>query len=120
MKARINKFSWIIILFLFLGCSKIFQEQIQLENTVWTINTENFLNSNSTLKTKLRFEKNGFVYEEGTIIKYPWRLHQNVKILEINHQELRILQIEGDTIYMENVNTHVKSVMIKVKDVVKE
>ncbi len=111
---RYRFFTGFIFLIIFtIGCAKKQHKIFQPQDSTWTIYTENLTRSKFQMKIKLSFKKDGFAYEDKTVLKFPYRLHHNGTILELNHQLYDIVEYQSDTVYLQNRSSKIISKMVK-------
>ena len=110
-----NRFSCflLILIVVALRCNQNKVGNLILTQDVWILNTDDYMHRGQKKTTELRFNLNGYAYEENTILKYEWQLNSIPKILEINGQEFDILQVSGDTIYLKNTKTGIEASLVR-------
>lgn len=105
-----KRFLWFTLIFMW-SCSQTKIGNLELTQNVWILSTDDYLHPGQKKTMSLRFNANGYAYEEHTILKYPWQYFELADLLEINGQEFKILKTSGDIIYLENSKTGIQSTL---------
>lgn len=105
-----------LIFFILLNCNKT-KENIKLDltetNSVWLLQTKKLNESKDLHNMKLKFDENGFAYEQNTILKFPYKIHEQTNILELNHQNFEIVQITENQIILRNLESKIELYLTK-------
>lgn len=112
-RSRINVI--FLMLFCTLGCSKvqINAEELYQNSAVWKMTTKDPANSNALKTTFLQFNKNGYVYERNSILKYPYKIHHEAGIFELNHQNFKILSFKQNRLLLLNSGSGIQVELVK-------
>ncbi len=103
-----------LIFFILVHCAKSENlKEIDLTYSVWILQSKKLDISGGLHDMKLKFDKNGYAYEQNTILKFPYKIHEQSRILELNHQNFEILSVTRNQIILKNVSSKLELNLIK-------
>lgn len=115
---QFKRFTRIIFFIGILGLMSCTKDQLNTQElsgqeSVWIFSTEDPGHPGNFKTMKLRFRENGYAYEEGTILKYPYRLNTSLKLFEMNHVLYKIVHSAPGKLVLVNTRTGIRSILTK-------
>ena len=104
MFKRKNSQIVLLVVLMMMSCSKTTLKNRDLfkDDAVWMVYSEDIVNPKSMKSLMLRFDENGFAYEVNSILKYPYKIHRESGIFELNGQQYQILEANKNRIVLQN------------------
>lgn len=108
-----RKLIFALLPIILLNCSESKSPYFLQDDSVWIFSSENISEPGKFKNMKLRFRKNGYAYEENTILTYPYSYNRFTKTFEINNQLYKVLQTSENKLVLENKKTGIKVLLYK-------
>ncbi len=105
--------SFVLILILWACSQNKNSVKLTEDDSVWVMKTKDFLTAKDLMDMRLIFKKNGYAYEENTILKYPYKIYDNADIFELNHHRYHIIKIWPKKLIMKNAESGIDVILYK-------